>query len=256
MPTLHSIVLVAAFIAALSPLPAAAKPATVSVMADRSLNVAITEIARSYARKAGTVVNTSYQPPQVQQEQITEGAAADIVITPLLQWIEELKTQGLVDVYSLTPVAKNRMALVGPVDSTLQASWDEHFPTAAIIQSMHGEPGFAVGNPAILPEGSYARETLHSLGVADDLEPYTLYVKQLEQMFEVVGKQGGYGLFFYSSVLGRSDVRIIELVPENLHRPIQYYAVVVAGENMEKARKFLEYLKSPAAQQIFRDNGL
>jgi ABC-type molybdate transport system substrate-binding protein len=30
---------------------------------------------------------------------------------------------------------------------------------------------------------------------------------------------------------------------------------VIAGENMDQARKFMEYLKSPATKRLLRENG-
>lgn len=230
---------------------------SLTVMADPSLSLAMSEIARDYARTAKVTVTASYMPPAVQQQQITDGAAADLLLTPLASWIEELKTQGVIDVYSPTPVAKNRLALAGPPGGGLEeVDWEEKFPAARIITLLDRQPGFAVGSPDSLTEGVYAREALQSLGALWYLEPYTLYVKRLEEMFAVVAERGGFGLFFYSTVLDRPGIRVIGLVPEKFHTPIQYYAVVVAGENMSEARKFLDYLKTEPAQIIFRQNGV
>lgn len=247
--------LLMALVCMLWPLPAGAIQ-SITVMADPSLSVAVSQIARNYSRRMGVTVTTSYLPASVQQAQITEGAAADVLITPLPQWMEELKMQGLIDVYSPTPVAKNRLALIGPADSTLEIRWEQRFPVAKIIRLIGGDPGFVIGNPESLPEGAYAKEALHSMEAAADLEPYTLYMKRLEDIFERVRTHGAYGLVFYSNALGQDHIRIIDMLPETLHRPIQYYAMVIAGENMSAARPFLDYLKSDAAQKVFRDNGL
>lgn len=230
---------------------------SVTVMADPSLSVAITKVAREYSRDRGRIVTISCLPFKMQQEQLTEGGAADVLITPLSQWVDELKTQGLIDVYSPTIVAKTRLALVGPLDGALTIDWSKKpFPVAVIIKNIGAEPGFVVGNPENLPEGIYAMEALRMLDAAQYLEPYTLYPKRIEDMFELVINRKAYGIFFYSSLINRSDVKNIGLLPERLHQPIQYYAVVIAGENMDAARKFLEYLKSDRSQKIFRDNGL
>lgn len=229
---------------------------SITVMADPSISVAMTKVARNYSRDMGGIVTTSYLPFQMQQEQITEGIAADVLITPLSQWVEELKTQGLIDVYSPAPVAKNRLALAGPADSALAIDWSKPFPVALIIHAISGEPGFVIGNPGTLPEGIYAKEALRSLDASQDLESYTLYPKSIDDMFDMVANRKAYGIFFYSSVASRDDIKIIGMLPENLHQPIQYYAVVVAGDNMDAARRFLEYLKSDRAQGIFRATGL
>lgn len=229
---------------------------SVTIMADASISLAVTQIARSYTRNTGSIVTTSYLPFQTQQAQIAEGIAADVLITPLVQWMEDLKTRGLIDVYSPAPIAKNRLALAGPPDSALTANMEKSFPVAAIIQAIGAEPGFVVGNPETLPEGTYAKEALRALGAAQYLEPYTLYPKRIEDMLDMVAHRNAYGIFFYSSVANRGDLKIIGVLPEAAHQPIQYYAVVIAGDNMDSARKFLEYLKSDRAQKIFRDNGL
>jgi molybdate transport system substrate-binding protein len=219
------------------------------------MSMAVSEIARNYTRDRQVGVNASFAPATMQQAQINEGADADILITPLEPWIEQLKLQGLVDIHSQSVVATNRLALVGPADSTLSYDPAQGFPANAIIRQLGGEPGFVIGNPETLTEGVYGKESLRKLGVAADLEPYTLYIKQLDSMFDMVDKHQAYGLFFYSSTIGRDGLRVLGLLPETAHRPINYYAVVIAGSNMDEARKFVDYLRSSAARRVFRDNG-
>jgi len=228
---------------------------SVTVMADNTMSNAIAEIARHYARDRETVVNTSFAASAAQETQITEGAAADILITPKQSWIEQLKTQGLIDIYSPTAIARNRLALVGPEDSPIVANIAQKFPTVPIINRLGGEPGFVVGNPETQAAGVAGKEALRNLDVASDLEPYTLYVKQQNQMIEMVTQQQGYGLFFASSIMGRSGMRILDFLPESSYQPVKYYAVVIAGDNMDEARKFLDYLSSTDARQVFRQNG-
>lgn len=224
-------------------------------MADSSMSIAMSELARDYAKRANVVVNTSFAASGAQQAQISEGGAADILITPKQQWIDELKTQGLLDVYSQTAVAKNRLALVGPVNSPLQVRIASEFPTAPLIRLFNWEPAFVVGSPEMLQEGVYGKEALRNLGVAGDLEEYTLYVKQLPQMYAMVTNQQMYGVFFYSSTIGRAGIRVLDIFPESSHRPIAYSAVAIAGDNMEEARKFLKYIQSDAARKILQGNG-
>lgn len=228
---------------------------TVTVLADTSMNIAVTELARDYSSKKKIIVSTSYAHSDEQETKIIEGEAADILITPKHEWIEALKTQGLVDIYSQAPIARNRLALIAPVKSTIQARISEKFPTTALIREFGWQPSFLVGNPESLLEGVYGKEALRNLSVASDLEEYTLYVKKLSQMFDLVSNHGMYGIFFYSSTIGRSGIRVIDLLPENTHKPIEYSAVVIAGDNMDEARKFLAYLQTDDALKILRNNG-
>jgi len=228
---------------------------TVTIMTDSSMNIAMSQLARDYSSRHNVVVNTSYASKQAQQSQISEGGAADILVTPESGWIEELKTQGLVDVYSQIAVAKNRLALVAPVTSPLSNFDGDNFPTTQLIMQFSWEPSFVVANPETLIEGGYTREALRNLGASNDLEEYTLYIKQLAQMYSMVKNQGMYGIFFYSSTIGRSGIRVLGLLPENSHKPIEYSAAAIAGDNMDEARKFLKYVQSKEAKRILENNG-
>ena len=228
---------------------------SVTVMADNTISMAMAQIARNYSRDKQVVVNASFASPAAQEIQSKEGGSADILITPKLPWIEQLKSQGLVDVYSQSTVARNRLALVGPVDSDLKVHVVKDFQTAGLINAMGGEQAFVIGNPQNLMEGIFGKEALRNLGVADDLEPYTLYIKQFDQMFDMVAKQHAYGVFLNSSIISKDGVRVIDMLPEDSHHPMDYYAVVIAGDNMAEARKFMEYLKSPDIKRLLRENG-
>lgn len=224
-----------------------------TVLGDRSMASAIAEIARLYSREHRLATSTIFTPMADQEREITEGGVADVLITPRLSWIDQLKTQGLLDVYSQIEVAKNRLVLVGPTESDIEAHGG--FPAMELRKAMNGEPLFIVGNPEYLLEGSYAKEALRSLGAAEDLEEYTLYVKDIEEMYGMVRGMGAYGIFFYSTTIGQEGVRVVDMLPESTHRPISYYAVVIAGDNMDQARRFLQFLKEPAARRVLRENG-
>ena len=229
---------------------------TITVMADRSMSMAITELARDYSREKLVIVNSSFAASEAQSAQIHEGGSADILITPRQAWIDELKTQGLTDVHSQTVVAKGRLALVGPANSPLGYSeLGLHFPIAALVTQMGWEPDFVVASPDALAEGAYSKQALRNIGASQDLEPYTLYLKSADEMRDMITRHGAYGVLFYSSALGRNDMRLLGLFPESSHKPINYYAVVIAGDNMDEARKFLDYLKTPGAKAILRRNG-
>ena len=124
-----------------------------------------------------------------------------------------------------------------------------------LLREMGDEQLFVVGNPETLLEGAYAKEALRSLDANSDMEEHTLYIKHLDQMFDMVRHQHAYGIFFYSSTISETGIRVIDLFPESAHHFIDYHAVAIAGDNMGEARKFIDYLKTPAARKVLRENG-
>ena len=196
---------------------------SLTVMSDNSMSLAIAEIARNYSARRNIVVNTSFSVPSMQEAQIAEGVAADILITPQAQWVEDLKTRGLIDIYSPTVVASNKLVLVGPPNTQLHYDPASNtLPTAAIIRDLDGEMGFVVANPETLVEGGYSKEALRNLDSGDYLAPYTLYIKHLGAMYEMVSQHGGYGLFLYSSTVSRTGFKVLGRLPDDAYRPIQY----------------------------------
>jgi molybdate transport system substrate-binding protein len=225
-------------------------------MSDNSMSLAVAEIARNYSARRNVVVNTSFSVPSMQEAQIAEGVAADILITPQAQWVDTLKTQGLIDIYSPMVIAQNKLVLVGPSESQLRYNPESNtLPTAAIIKDIDSDMGFVVASPETLIEGGYSKEALRSLDSGDYLAPYTLYIKHLGSMFDMVSRHGAYGIFLYSSTVNRSGFKVLGRLPEDAYRPIQYTAVVIAGENMDEARRFMDYLKSPEAKATLKNNG-
>lgn len=229
---------------------------TVTVMADNSLSNSISKIARSYSQKKHVSVNTSFASQKFQQQQITDGAAADVLITTKQSWLDELKQQGLVDIYSQFAIAKNRLVLVGGADSTITIDSNNSFPSSQIIKASGGEPMFVVGHPETRIDGGFAKSALYNMGAMYDLEPYISYIKQIDQFVELITTQKAFGICLFSDTIGNKKIKIIGALPEDSHQPIIYNAVVIAGNNMNEARKFMEYLKSSEVRKILSDNGL
>ncbi|MCE2926594.1 MAG: molybdate ABC transporter substrate-binding protein [Rickettsiales bacterium] len=240
--------------AAFSARQAAAMP-TVTVLAESSLSLAISELARSYSKQADVMVGASFASQQEQQQQIEEGGEADILITTRAHWIEDLKTQGLIDVYSEALIARNRLALVSKHGGAISPRNDGVFPLNEMLKLFSWEPSFVVGNPDVLDEGRFSKEALRNLGVAGDLEEYTLYIKSRAQMESMISQQGMIGLMFNSSVSDNRNLQMIDLLPESSHTPINYHAAVIAGDNMQEARLFMKFLNSDTAKVILRSHG-
>jgi molybdate transport system substrate-binding protein len=228
----------------------------ITVMATGDLGLAVSRIARDYAKLHNVSVSTSFAGKQEQAVQISEGGAVDVLITPDVQWLDQLQSEGLVDIYSKIEFARGRLALVGNSASTLSMKLTGNFIAAPLVHAMGGEPGLYIGNPEYITEGKYAREALRSIGALYVLEPYTLYSKTTDEMIEQVTQHDAYGVFNYGQALLLENAKIIDVFPEKTHSPITYYAVVIAGDNMDEARTFMKYISSGLARNALLASGL
>ena len=229
---------------------------SLTVIADNSVSLTLSELAREYAREENVSVTTAFVEQSEQALQIYDGAAGDVLITQDTRWIENLQMQGLIDIYSKMEFARGRIALVGPDSSTLELKLSRNFISAPLVYAMNFEPLLYLGSPEYLPEGRIARDALRNLGALYVLEPYTLYSKSKEEMMTLVSEYGAYAVFYYGEARAIPKSRIIDIFPETSHTPIVYYAVVLAGNNMEQAREFVKFLASQDARNIILKSGM
>ena len=232
--------------------PMADEIRTISVIADSSLALPVTKIIQQYSTDKHQAVVASYVPVNQQEEAVLEGVGYDVLITARPKILEELKQQGLVDIYTESEVAKNRLVLAASDKSDFQASLAKRFPLADIITKFNWQPGLVVGNPETLLEGSIAREALRNYGVIADLEPYTMYEKDLPEIISMIREEGSLGLVYQSDAKNYQGLRVVDIVPEHTHRPITYIAVVLAGNRMEQSREFVDYLTQRRSKNIFQ----
>lgn len=227
----------------------------ITILADESVSLVASKLARDYARQNGVAVTTSFIGKHAQAEQINEGGEANILITPDVAWLDELQASGLIDISSRTGFAASKLALVGNAASNLQQDFRPNSQTAAMIQAMQFEQAFLVGSPESIYTGRYAREALRNMGWMDALEPYILFIKDPVEMHEMVAHDA-LAIMPYPEALLLNGTKIIGTFPENTHSPVMYYAVVIAGDQMSDARQFISYLRSTTAQTILGNAGL
>ena len=225
---------------------------TISVIADSSLALPVTKIIQQYSTDKHQAVVASYVPVNQQEEAVFEGVGYDVLITARPKLLEELKQQGLVDIYTEAEVAKNRLVLAASDTNNFQASLAEQFSLADIITGFGWQPGLVVGNPETLLEGSIAREVLRNYGVIADLEEYTMYEKDLSEIVNMIREEGTLGLLYQSDAKAHKGLRVVDTVPEHTHKPITYVAVVLAGDRMDQSREFVDYLTKRRSKNIFQ----
>lgn len=228
---------------------------SISIITDPSLAMPVTRIIENYTREKHKAVSASFQSAAQQEAEVSEGASYDVLVTARLRLIEALKLKGLVDIYSEAMIAKNGLVLVASQDNTIQLSITQDFPLAEMINSFHWQPRLVLGNPETLLMGSVARESLRYYGVLEDLEPYIIYEKELPEIVRMVKEQGHLAMVYESDAKEYPELRMVDYIPEDSHQPVVYTAVVLAGDRMDEARQFVDYLKQSQSQQVLESFG-
>ena len=90
------------------------------------------------------------------QFQIEKGLDADVFFSAATTQMNALKDENLVDADSISNVLENKLVLIKGKDSTTTVTGLDNIKDASII---------SIGDPEVVPAGSYAKEALTNLGV-------------------------------------------------------------------------------------------
>ena len=70
---------------------------SITVLASSSMTLPLAEIAKLYARQNNIDVNTVYEATPELLEKIKAGDPADVVITPDIKYLDQMKEEGLIE---------------------------------------------------------------------------------------------------------------------------------------------------------------
>lgn len=222
---------------------------TVNVSAAVSLKDVLGEITEAFTqKKPGVRLSFNYASSGTIQQQIEQGAPVDLFISAGKKQMDDLLNQGLVG----TPqtIAGNDLVLVIPSGSSktinslqeLKSTWFQKI---------------AMGNPAAVPAGKYALEALKKEGVLNNISPRLVLAKDVRQVLIYVETGNAEAGFVYrTDALKSGKVKVGLAVPPDFHSPVVYLAAVVKrAQNGDEAGRFLEFLKTAEARQIFKKYG-
>ncbi len=232
-----------------------------TVLASSSMTAPLTEIIRIYSREKNITVTASYNSTSEQAWHIEEGESADVFISSHPYWMAELKQMGLIDVYSLTNLVKNKLVLITSTKGKLNEYPIPGEGLEAKLQFLGNRTIMAFGDPNDTALGRYTQQTLESLDKKNGTNLWptignmTIKSPSAKNCIYLIAHGETAGIAFYSDAMNNSEVRILNVIDDDLHDPIIIQAAVVAGENMTSARDFLNFLQSDNSKKIFKKYG-
>ncbi|MFZ0635121.1 MAG: molybdate ABC transporter substrate-binding protein [Candidatus Acidiferrales bacterium] len=225
-------------------------PASLTVSAAISLKDALDEIAKMYEQKnPGVKVTFNYGGSGTLQHQIEQGAPVDIFFSAAEKQMDALVAKGLTVAGTRRDAVRNSLVLIVPAAAgTAKDFSDLVKPEVKTI---------ALGEPATVPAGMYAQQTLQHLGLMDAIKPKVVYAKDVRQVLTYVETgNADAGLVYRTDALISKKVRIVATAPEDSHEPIVYPLAVIKGTKQESAARGLaDYLAGADAHAIFKKYG-
>lgn len=228
-----------------------------TILADSSLTGPLTEIIRRYSRDHHVTITASFEDTSEQAIKIAEGENADIFISAHPHWMTELKQQGLVDVFSIANLVRNRLVLVSSVEYRLGKNLNKDMDSFQQILYLNNKSLMVLSDPDNTALGLYSKDAIDNLG---NLKEVSLWNKVKNNIIRASsakdclylithGKRTG--IIYASDAYLNKEVALLSTLDDNTYDPIIYQAAVVAGENMKDARELLEFLRSKPVTDIF-----
>lgn len=238
--------------------PPSTKP--LLVFAAASLTNALHAIGPLYTRRSGETVTFSFAASSTLARQIAAGAQANVFFSADTDWMDFLKSRGLIDPATRRDIVGNRLALIAPTGSPVRLLVSKDFDLAGAL----GRTGrLAIGEPGSVPAGRYARDALRSLGVWDSVADRLIPSENVRAALEYVARgEAPLGIVYETDALIEPRVHIVGLFPASSHPRIDYPAAVVAAAKggppagrAADAARFVRFLASPEAQRVFHKFG-
>jgi molybdate transport system substrate-binding protein len=224
--------------------------AEINVSAAASLTDALKVIQTNYEGTSPDRIVLNLGASSMLARQIQSGAPVDLFLSADEAQMNGLEKAGLLVAGTRQSALGNALVIVVPSDSTLRVSSAKDLAKASFVR-------LALAEPAAVPAGVYAKQYLTKIGIWDLVSAKVVPTENVRATLAAV-ETGNVeaGIVYRTDALVSKKVRVAFEVPANEGPAISYpFAVVKGAPNEAAARRFLEYLFSGAATEVFARYG-
>jgi molybdate transport system substrate-binding protein len=222
-----------------------------TISAAISLKDALDEAKGIYEKDhPGVAIAANYGASGTLQLQIEQGAPVDVFFSAAPKQMDALEMKGLLLAGTRKDVLQNEVVLIVPKDSKLGLT---SFKDLTRVDVKH----VALGEPASVPAGQYAKETLTSLGIYDAVNAKAVLGKDVRQVLTYVETgDADAGIVYATDAMSSAKVTVIATAPPKSHALVIYPAAVIAAtKNPAAAKAFLDFLEGPRGTAVFEKYG-
>lgn len=226
------------------------QPVSLIISAAASLKDSMEEIKQLYAtEKPHITITYNFGSSGSLQQQIEQGAPADIFMSAAAKQMNALKEKALVLDDTVKNLLENEVVLITPKSDTAVKDFTDL--TGDRVKKI------ALGEPKSVPVGQYAEEILTFLQIKEQVRSKAVYGNDVKEVLTWVETGNADAGIVYATDAKISDkVTIAARAPENSHAPVIYPAAVIkASANPEAAKEFLSYLSGDQAKAVFEKYG-
>ncbi len=228
--------------------PEKKKEITFSVAA--STKKAVDKIVEEYSKDNPNVeIKINSGGSGALEQQIEGGAPVDLFLSASKKNMDNLEGKDLIEKTTRKDLLKNKLVLIGEKEMKGKINNVDQLKTENIK--------IALGELSTVPAGKYAKQVFDKLGIWNDVEKKIIYQKDVTTVLNIVDSgEIETGVVYSSDALELKNGFVITVFSDEDHDPIVYpVALIKDSKNKEAVLKFLEYLSSEKAKNIFKEYG-
>ena len=224
-------------------------PKSITICAAASLKEALSELQPVFEEAKGIKLTFNFGSSGTLQKQIEEGALADVFISAGKKQMDALESKALVDKADRRNLLGNKLVLI------VANEYKDEIKTVSDLADK--DVKISIGEPDSVPAGQYAKSSVTSLKLWDQLRDKIVYAKDVKQVVAYVeAGEAAAGIVYHSDATVISNSSVVQVFEESTHEPVLYPAAVVeASKEKEAAKAFLDYLQGAEAKKVFEKYG-
>lgn len=241
-----------------SPAARAQDPAApLTVFAAASLQDALraAEPAWRAASPGNPPLRFSFAASSALARQIEQGAPANLFASADEPWMDYLQERDLIAPETRVAALANALALVAPADSAIPPLALDRGTDLAALLGPNGR--LAVGDPAHVPAGRYARAALEWMGRWAALSPRLARADNVRSALLLVERgEAPLGIVYATDAQASRGVKTVGTFPAGSHPPVTYpFALTRRAAADARARALLAFLAGPETDGVWRRFG-
>ncbi len=218
------------------------------VAAAASLSHLAPQLSRAFHDQHGIDVRFTFGGSNTLARQIVEGARVDVFISADVAQMDVVEQAGRVVNGTRVNVLSNQLVIIVPGFGKQLVTSPDDLADPAVRH-------IAMGDPAAVPAGVYARRWLETVRLWSAVESKVVPLPSSPAALAAVREGRAQAGIVYATDArtpnGQSGVRVAHVVALKDAPEIVYPAAVITRGRVAEARDFLAFLSSPAARRIF-----
>lgn len=183
------------------------------------------------------------------QAQIESGLAVDVFISAANKQMNALSEKGYMDKSTVKPLLENKLVLIVPKSGSEIKGFED------FSKAKHP----AIGDPASVPAGQYAKEALTKLGQWEGIQGKVSLGTNVTQVLNWVAEGSADAGLVYATdaeLLKDKVTAVAEAPVGSLKKPVIYpIGVLTKAPQAEAAKDFAAFLQTEEAMKIFAAYG-